>query len=69
LLYTVALHRYLGLRVPGYDYERHFGGVYYLFVRGMSTRHAPGTGVLFERPSAALVAELSAFLRGLAGAA
>ncbi len=35
LLYTVALNRYLRLRVPGYSYEQHFGGVYYLFVRGM----------------------------------
>ena len=35
LLYTVALHRYLSSRLPDYDYDRHFGGVYYLFVRGV----------------------------------
>ena len=35
LLYTVALHRYLKQRLRGYDYERHFGGVHYLFVRGV----------------------------------
>jgi len=63
LLYSVALHRYLALRLPGYDYDQHFGGVYYLFVRGMSTKHPPGSGVLFERPSRALIEELSANLQ------
>jgi exodeoxyribonuclease V beta subunit len=63
LLYSVALHRYLDLRLRGYDYDLHFGGVYYLFVRGMSTAHPPGIGVLFERPSRALIEELSEVLR------
>jgi exodeoxyribonuclease V beta subunit len=63
LLYSVALHRYLSLRLPGYSYEQHFGGVYYLFVRGMSVAHAPGSGVLFERPACSLIEELSACLR------
>ena len=63
LLYTVALHRYLELRLPGYDYDQHFGGVYYLFIRGMSRKHAQGSGVLFERPPRALIAELSECLR------
>ena len=35
-LYTLALHRYLTLRVPDYDYGRHFGGVFYIFLRGVS---------------------------------
>lgn len=34
-LYTVVLHRYLQNRLSNYDYETHFGGVRYLFVRGM----------------------------------
>ena len=62
LLYTVAVHRYLTLRLPDYDYDNHFGGVYYLFIRGMSTRHEPGSGVLFERPARALIEQLSALL-------
>lgn len=36
-IYTMALHRYLSLRLPGYNYSEHFGGIYYLFVRGLST--------------------------------
>ncbi|HRP24422.1 UvrD-helicase domain-containing protein [Thauera sp.] len=35
LLYTLALHRHLQRSLPGYDYARHFGGVLYLFVRGV----------------------------------
>ena len=38
LLYTVALHRYLRWRLPGYDPERHLAGVLYLFLRGMTGR-------------------------------
>ena len=34
-IYTVAVHRFLQLRKPGYDYEKHFGGAYYLFLRGI----------------------------------
>jgi exodeoxyribonuclease V beta subunit len=58
-LYTLALHRWLAVRVPDYDYERHFGGVYYLYVRGMSAAHAPGTGVFFDRPPRALIEALA----------
>ena len=39
LLYTVALHRYLRWRIPGYDPERILGGALYLFLRGMSSPH------------------------------
>ena len=62
-LYSVALHRYLGLRLAGsYEHARHFGGVYYLFVRGMSPRYAPGNGIYYDRPSGALLDVLSAEL-------
>jgi exodeoxyribonuclease V beta subunit len=67
-LYALALHRHLGLRVADYDYERDFGGVFYLFVRGMSERHPPGTGVYFDRPTLALLEELSDAL-GVGGSA
>jgi exodeoxyribonuclease V beta subunit len=36
LLYSVALHRYLRWRQPGYDPGTHLGGVLYLFLRGMT---------------------------------
>ncbi|WP_429161674.1 exodeoxyribonuclease V subunit beta [Aeromonas media] len=49
-LYSLALHRLLGLRLPGYDFDRHFGGVFYLFLRGM-----PQGGIFHTRPSRELV--------------
>jgi len=60
-LYVVALHRYLGLRLADYDYERHFGGVFYLFVRGMDPS-AAAAGVFFDRPARALVEALEVLL-------
>ncbi|MBL0571654.1 exodeoxyribonuclease V subunit beta [Aeromonas hydrophila] len=49
-LYSLALHRLLTLRLPGYDFEQHFGGVFYLFLRGM-----PQGGIFHTRPSRELV--------------
>ena len=58
LIYTLALHRYLRLRVADYDYQRHFGGVYYLFLRGMDPALGSACGVFRDRPTPALVAAL-----------
>lgn len=64
LIYTVALHRYLGLRLPDYSYDNHFGGVYYLFVRGMSDSSASDTGVFASLPPRELVEKLSELFGG-----
>lgn len=48
-LYTVVLHRYLQNRLPDYDYHQHFGGVRYLFVRGMMP-DVPMSGVYHDKP-------------------
>jgi exodeoxyribonuclease V beta subunit len=66
LLYEVALHRYLRLRQPGYDPDRHLGGIAYLFVRGMAGPETPpGCGVFEWQPPAGLVPALSDRLAGL----
>jgi exodeoxyribonuclease V beta subunit len=65
LLYTVALHRYLRWRVPGYDPARQLAGVGYLFVRGMTGADAGAgpaptpNGVFGWRPPPGLAAALS----------
>jgi exodeoxyribonuclease V beta subunit len=56
-IYLVALHRYLAYRIPDYNYEEHFGGVYYLFIRGMSPEREGG-GVFRDRPTLEMVALL-----------
>src|SRR5690606_31313944 len=64
-LYTLALHRLLAARIPNYDYDRHVGGVFYAFVRGMTGADGDGAGVHFARPSRSLVERLDAQLAGL----
>ncbi|MBL8377407.1 MAG: exodeoxyribonuclease V subunit beta [Burkholderiales bacterium] len=62
LLYSLAIDRYLKHRVPGYRHETHFGGIFYLFVRGVRPDwvNADGSpaGVFHDRPSAATLARL-----------
>ncbi|ATG88652.1 exodeoxyribonuclease V subunit beta [Methylomonas koyamae] len=57
-LYSLVLHEYLGQRLPDYDYARHFGGVKYLFVRGMHPDR-PASGVFADRPEPDRLAELA----------
>jgi exodeoxyribonuclease V beta subunit len=60
VLYSVALHRYLGQRLADYDPTKHFGGVYYLFLRGMHPSTGPESGVFFHRPSVGLLEQVAA---------
>jgi exodeoxyribonuclease V beta subunit len=64
LLYALALHRYLKLRLPDYTYERHFGGIYYLFLRGMQPQSGHHLGVVAERPSEAFIEALDRLIEG-----
>ena len=69
LLYSVVLHRFLRWRQPGYDPDRHLGGVLYLFLRGMCGADTPmadgqPAGVFGWRPPTSLVIELSDLLDG-----
>ncbi|MEX2488065.1 MAG: exodeoxyribonuclease V subunit beta [Pseudomonadales bacterium] len=64
LIYSVALNRYLASRIATYDYDRHFGGVMYLFLRGMEGPDYPGRGVFYDRPDSRLIAELDQLLEG-----
>ncbi|MDD5349822.1 MAG: PD-(D/E)XK nuclease family protein, partial [Chthoniobacteraceae bacterium] len=58
-LYVLAADRFLAARVPGYDYETHFGGVFYLFLRGVE-RGNPQRGIYRACPPLALVEKLRA---------
>jgi exodeoxyribonuclease V beta subunit len=60
-LYAVALDRHLATRLRHYRYEDHFGGIFYIFVRGLDPV-VPTRGVHFERPDAAFVRNLAATL-------
>ncbi|MFC0308446.1 exodeoxyribonuclease V subunit beta [Gallibacterium trehalosifermentans] len=58
LIYTLALHRYLKLHDPDYQYATHFGGVFYLFVRGMAVADDAQTGIFFTKPATELIEKL-----------
>ncbi len=62
LLYTVALDRYLSTRVAGYRYSTHFGGVIYLYLRGVIAASGEDTGVFRDLPPEELIRELGALL-------
>ncbi|XHA15786.1 exodeoxyribonuclease V subunit beta [Citrobacter farmeri] len=64
-LYTLALHRYLRHRIADYDYERHFGGVIYLFLRGVDSEQ-PQQGIYTTRPSEELIARMDEMFAGVA---
>ncbi len=68
VIYSLALHRFLKQRLNGhYQYQRDFGGVLYLFLRGLrgevsnaDNKIADGSscGVYFIRPPEALILQL-----------
>ncbi|MBI3396166.1 MAG: PD-(D/E)XK nuclease family protein, partial [Spirochaetia bacterium] len=49
-IYVTAVVKWLRSRVPDFDYDRSFGGVFYLFLRGMSPKD-PESGVYAFRPT------------------
>jgi exodeoxyribonuclease V beta subunit len=62
VIYTLALHRWLRFRRGDYDYDTHFGGVRYLFCRGLDPARADSPGVFAARPSRELIEALDALL-------
>jgi exodeoxyribonuclease V beta subunit len=57
-IYTLALDQYLRLRMPGYRYEKHFGGVYYIFLRGVDSKMGPDFGIYRDVPLPELIGAL-----------
>ncbi|MDT8425837.1 MAG: exodeoxyribonuclease V subunit beta [Methyloprofundus sp.] len=57
-LYSVVLHLYLQKRLPDYQFEQHFGGVRYLFLRGMQAELAM-SGVFSDLPDEELLNALA----------
>ena len=64
-LYSLALHRYLRHRLADYDYQQHFGGVFYLFLRGVDGT-ASENGIYRTRPDVGFITALDALFAGTA---
>lgn len=56
-IYTIAVKRYLEKKIRDFNYERDFGGVIYMFLRGVRAK-SPNTGVFFSKPSADIIKSL-----------
>ena len=54
-LYSLALHRLLRQRVPDYQFDQHFGGVIYLFLRAVQEDDPDQHGIFSHKPSYELV--------------
>jgi len=63
-IYAVAVHQYLGVRVKNYHYSEHFGGVFYLFLRGICPNRGTEYGIFFDRPEYNLINDLSCLFAG-----
>jgi len=62
MLYLSALDKYLKLRDPDYSYERDFGGVYYIFLRGVTVANGYVTGIFEDRPSQEMLNEFNSII-------
>jgi exodeoxyribonuclease V beta subunit len=60
-IYALALHRFLARRLPGYDYEKNFGGAFYMFLRGVDNERR---GVFDWRPPFAFIRKLDRVFHG-----
>lgn len=60
LIYSVALDKYLRQNIESYNYEKHFGGVYYFYLRGMKD----GYGVYRARPNLEIINKLASLFNG-----
>jgi exodeoxyribonuclease V beta subunit len=67
LLYTVALNRYLSMRVADYNYSTGFGGIIYVFVRGVKKEKGVKTGFFVDIPPSAMIEELTELLVATGG--
>lgn len=63
-IYALALHRFLRSRLANYRYEQHFGGVYYLFLRGMDGQS--DHGIFAAKPTLDFLQEMDRLIDGQA---
>ena len=61
-LYALALDKYLSVNLKDYSYKSNFGGIYYLFVRGINSSNS--NGVFFDLPDEEIMQKLDKLLIG-----
>jgi len=61
LIYTIAVEKFLQWRVRDYHYDRCFGGVWFIFLRGVFPE-VPGSGIYYDRVPGKLIDEIGKYL-------
>lgn len=65
LFYSLALYRFLKTTLPNFSYEKNFGGVMYLYLRGMNSFDTKSPGQFYVKPSEALIDRLDRLFKGI----
>ncbi len=63
-IYTAAAHRYLQQRIRHYEPRTQWGGVFFLFLRGMQGPEHAGSSIYFDRTPAELLKAVDRWLGG-----
>lgn len=65
LFYSLALYRFLKTTLPNFSYEKDFGGVMYLYLRGMNSFDTKSPGQFYVKPPEALIERLDKLFKGI----
>lgn len=62
-LYLAALCRFLRSKIVDFSYEKHIGGIFYIFLRGIA-KEKPGNGVFYSLPKESFIDGLEEIFSG-----
>ena len=57
MIYAVALHKHLAVTIKNYSFKKHFGGICYIFLRGVDEKGE--NGIYFKELDESIVTELA----------
>ncbi len=61
-IYTLALDKFLAAKIENYDYDKHFGKVFYIFLRGINKDARTDFGIFADRPDKSAIADFGKIL-------
>ncbi|CAL4322850.1 exodeoxyribonuclease V subunit beta [Buchnera aphidicola] len=56
-IYSLALHKYLKIKVSNYSFNNHFGGIFYIFIRSIE-KNCKNNGIFFILPKKSFINNL-----------
>lgn len=61
IIYTAAIHLHLSKTIENYDYDSHFGGIFYIFLRGVDEKGE--NGIYYKKPEKKIVEQLADYFQ------